>query len=68
MKVLAYFKHPPEYTRFCIPEIKALFSIFGIPLCDIFEYPNQELYELSKTKPYLIQEDSFPTFPFVYIK
>ncbi len=68
MRYLAYFTYPPEYLRFCVAELKALFSIHNIPPSEIFEFPTPEAYELAKTKPYLINEQTFPTFPFVFLK
>jgi len=68
MRYLAYFTFPPDYKRFCIAELKALFSIHNIPPSEIFEFPTPELYEIAKAKPYLINEQTFPTFPFVFLK
>lgn len=68
MRYLAFFTYPPEYIKFCIAELKALFSIYNIPPSEIFEFPSPDLYEIAKAKPYLIKEETFPTFPFVFLK
>lgn len=48
MRLLAYFKHPPEYVKFGIAEIKSLFSLHNIPPEDLFDFPNQDLVEVAK--------------------
>jgi tRNA G10 N-methylase Trm11 len=68
MRLLAFFRHPPELSRFCIAELKALFRIHNIQPHEIFDFQNPEHETLAKEKPYMINEDLFPNFPFVYLK
>jgi len=67
MRVLAFFKQPPEYVHFCIAELKSLFALHNIPAWEAFDLTPQQV-ELVKEKPYLLNKELFPSFPFVYLK
>ena len=67
MRILAFFKQPPEYINFCIAELKSLFALHNIPAWEAFDLTPQQV-ELVKEKPYMLNKDLFPSFPFVYIK
>jgi len=68
MRLLAFFRQPPEYINFCIAELKSLFALHNIPACDVFDFPTPEIAEMVKQKPYMLNKDLFPSFPFVYLK
>ena len=57
MRILAFFKQPPEFINFCIPEIKSLFALHGIQPWEIFDIQSEETIELIKNKPYMLNKD-----------
>ena len=59
-KVLTVFHLIPEFIEFCIPELKSLMSLFGVPPHELFNM------DISKINPSLSRKD-FPYFPYVYI-
>lgn len=64
-KILTVFLQIPEYIDFCIPELKALFSGYNIPLKELFkhEIPHDQF----PNETYKITRKSFKNFPFVYL-
>lgn len=67
MRILAFFKQPPEFVNFCIAELKSLFALHNVPHWEVFDLTPEQT-ELVKEKPYMLNKDLFPSFPFVYIK
>ena len=68
MRILAFFRQPPEYVNFCIAEMKSLFAIHGVPAWEIFDHDSQETVKMIKEKPHTLTKDIFPYFPMVYMK
>lgn len=59
-KILTVFHQIPEFVEFCIPEVKSLFEMHGIPPHQLFDLPDH-------LKSYQINRRCFASFPYVYI-
>lgn len=59
-KILTVFHQIPEFVEFCIPELKSLFDMHGIPPHQLFDLPDN-------LKTFQINRKCFPSFPYVYI-
>ena len=68
MNLLTIFRQKPEYLNFCIAELKSLLSPYNPNPFDLFEHDLKGHEEYVKDKPFRINKEIFPNFPFVYVK
>ena len=68
MKLLTIFRQKPEYLNFCIAELKSLLYCYNKNPFDLFEHELKGHEEYVKDKPFRINKQIFPNFPFIYVK